>query len=89
MRRRDFISVIVGATAWPLGALAQQSAMPVIGFLNLADGRGDPHLIAAFRRGLAETGYVEGKNLAIEYRFTNLRPELMLPNLRVIWFGST
>jgi putative tryptophan/tyrosine transport system substrate-binding protein len=78
MRRRDFLSVIVGATAWPLVARAQQSAMPVIGFLNPVPGpEAIPHLLAAFRRGLAETGYVEGKNLAIEYRFANWRSELL------------
>jgi putative tryptophan/tyrosine transport system substrate-binding protein len=78
MRRRDFLSVIAGATAWPLAARAQQPAMPVIGFLNPVPGaEAIPHLVVAFRRGLAEAGYVEGKNLAIEYRFTNFRPELM------------
>jgi putative tryptophan/tyrosine transport system substrate-binding protein len=78
MRRRDFLSVIAGATAWPLAARAQQPAMPVIGFLNPVPGaEAIPHLVVAFRRGLAEAGYVEGKNLVIEYRFTNFRPELM------------
>ena len=78
MRRREFISVIAGAAVWPLGARAEQSAMPMIGLLSPAPGAGDiQHLIAAFRRGLAEAGYVEGKNVAIEYRFANLRPELV------------
>jgi putative tryptophan/tyrosine transport system substrate-binding protein len=77
MRRREFISVIAGATAWPLVARAEQPAMPVIGFLNFATAESIPHLVAAFRRGLAEAGYVEGKNLAIEYRFTKFRPELL------------
>ena len=75
MRRREFISVIVGTAAWPLGALAQQEVMPVIGFLQ--EGSGVPHLLAAFREGLAEAGYVEGKNLAIEYRYSKDRPELL------------
>jgi putative tryptophan/tyrosine transport system substrate-binding protein len=78
MRRRDFLSVIAGATAWPLAARAQQSTMPVIGFLDpVAGTEAIPHLIAAFRRGLAEAGYVEGKNLTIEYGFGNFRPELL------------
>jgi putative ABC transport system substrate-binding protein len=88
MRRREFISFIAGAAAWPLVARAQQAAMPVIGVLNpVPAAEAIPHLLAAFRRGLAEAGYVEGKNLAIEYRFTNFRPELM-PRLRAILFGA-
>jgi putative tryptophan/tyrosine transport system substrate-binding protein len=66
--------VVVGATAWPLTARAQQPAMPVVGYL--VPGVEVTHLTAAFRRGLAETGYVEGKNLAIDYRFV-IKPELM------------
>jgi ABC-type uncharacterized transport system substrate-binding protein len=69
MSRREFISLIAGATAWPLGARAQRPTMPLIGVLI----EGVPltsHLLAALRRGLAETGYVEGKNLAIEYRIS-------------------
>jgi putative ABC transport system substrate-binding protein len=78
MRRREFISVIAGAAVWPLGAHAQQPAMQVIGVLDpVPAAEAIPHLLAAFRRGLAEAGYVEGKNLAIEYRFTNFSPELM------------
>ena len=73
MQRRGFITILSGAAAWPLMARAQ-GAMPVIGFLStLPSGANE----AAFRRGLAEEGYVEGKNLAIEKRFTNFRPELM------------
>jgi putative ABC transport system substrate-binding protein len=77
MRRREFISVIVGATAWPLGARAQQQAMPVVGYLHVATAEAQAQNVAAFRRGLADAGYVEGKNVTIEYRFTNFRPELM------------
>ena len=74
MRRREFISLIAGATTWPLTARAEQ--MPVVGVLNPVSARVPP-LMAAFGQGLAEEGYVEGKNLAIKDRFTNFRPELM------------
>jgi putative tryptophan/tyrosine transport system substrate-binding protein len=69
MRRREFIAGIVGSTAaWPLTARAQQSAMPVIGFLSGTSLANVLHLIAAFHRGLKNTGFVEGQNVAIEYR---------------------
>jgi putative tryptophan/tyrosine transport system substrate-binding protein len=77
MRRREFISVIVSATAWPLAARAQQPVMPVIGFLNATAADTIQHLVAAFRRGLAEAGYVEGKNVTIEERFANFKLELL------------
>ena len=67
MRRREFISAMAGATAWPLTARAQQSAMPVIGYLSEVPNVA--RLNAAFLRGMAELGYVEGKNFATEYRF--------------------
>src|SRR5262245_38247944 len=70
MRRREFITLIAGAAvAWPRAARAQQPAVPVVGFLNTLGQNDRPNLPAAFRRGLGETGYVDSRNVAIEYRF--------------------
>jgi hypothetical protein len=71
VRRRDFITGIVGSTAMLLAARAQQAAMPVIGFLNGDSSKGFQSLVAAFHQGLSESGYVEGQNLAIEYRWAD------------------
>jgi putative ABC transport system substrate-binding protein len=69
MRRREFITLVGGVAALPVTAWAQQSGVPVIGFLGSRASGDDPQLLTAFRRGLQETGYVEGQNVAIEYRF--------------------
>jgi putative tryptophan/tyrosine transport system substrate-binding protein len=71
MRRRDFIKGIVSATGWPLAARAQQPPVPVIGYLNGASAAQFPHLLAAFRKGLNETDYIEGRNVTMEYRYAD------------------
>ena len=71
MRRRDLIKTAGLAAAWPLMARAQQSAMPVVGFLSGRSLASDSDLVAAFSRALNEAGYVNGQNIAIEFRWAD------------------
>ena len=79
MRRRDFIAGIAGsAAAWPLTARAQQPAMPVVGFLRSTPAAGFEYLVNALRQGLNDAGFVEGRNVTVEYRWAENQPDRLL-----------
>ena len=84
MRRRDFIQGIALSSAWPLAAQAQQQTMPVIGFLDSRSSDSMADRLTAFRIGLKDTGYVEGENVIIAYRWAENRIE-RLPELAADW----
>src|SRR5499426_2223423 len=92
LKRRDFITLLGGAAAWPASARAQQSAMPVVGFLRDATAAGSEFMVNGLRKGLAEAGFVEGHNLTIDYtwsegqsvRLSTLAAELVGRNVSVI-----
>jgi ABC-type uncharacterized transport system substrate-binding protein len=97
VRRRDFITVLGGAAAWPMAARAQQSAMPVVGYLRSNARSSLPQREVAFREGLASKGFVEGRNVVIDYRYAEnqndrlpaLASELVRRQVDVIYAGST
>src|SRR5262250_3561076 len=67
--RRKFLAALGGAAAWPLAARAQQPKMPVVGFLHVGSAKSFAHLVGGFRQGLEETGYIEGQNVAVVFRW--------------------
>jgi putative ABC transport system substrate-binding protein len=87
IRRREFITLLGGAAAgWPLAARAQQRNVPVIGFMDSKSARDSRQIVAAFHRGLNEAAFIEGQNVAIEYRWAENHYD-RLP-MRQTWFNE-
>src|SRR5215468_1363782 len=97
MRRREFLGVVGSAATWPLMARAQQSAVPVVGFLSGRSLASDSSLVATFSRALNEAGYVNGQNVAIEFRWADgqlnrlpeLAAELIERKVAVLFAGAS
>ena len=97
MKRRTFMTLVAGAATWPVAAQAQQAAMPVIGFLGSPSAAEWAHLVTAFQEGLKQTGYVEGQNAAVEYRWADgdyhqlprLADDLVQRNVAVIFAAGS
>ena len=97
IRRREFIAGLGSAAAWPLVARAQQAPMPVIGFVDAGSADAGAGFVAAFRKGLGETGYVEGQNVMVEYHYLEgqldrlpaLMPDLVRRRVAVIDRGQS
>jgi putative ABC transport system substrate-binding protein len=96
MNRREFITMLGGAAAWPLTARAQQPAMPVIGFLRQTYESDSNHLVSAFKAGLSERGFHDGRNVSVEYRWAEnnherlpaLATDLVRRRVAVIFAGG-
>ena len=84
LRRRDFMAGLGGAAVWPLAGRGQQPAVPVIGFLHIGTPLAAADDVAALREGLGQAGYIEGRSLAIEFRFCKME-SIRCQNSRPIW----